>query len=260
MTTAPTALARARGLLASEWTKTRSVRATSITLAAAAAATIAIEVFTIATLKTSRLDRTHFDAVQTSLAGWLVVQLVFGVLGALSMTSEHGTGTILTTFAAVPRRRRVLAAKAAVTGAVSLTAGELIAFAAFFTGQLMLRGKHLNVTLTQAGVLRAVLAAGFYMFIMAMVGLGLGTVIRHTAGAVAAVALVFIQPLIVNAMFPDPRTSVGNYVLWWAGQSISSIRPHEGPYPPVGLSFAVCAGYAAAALIAAAAMITRRRA
>jgi len=260
MTTANSALALTRGLFASEWTKVRSVRATYITLAMAAAATIAIEVFTIATLKTSHLDRTHFDAVQTSLAGWLIVQLVFGVLGALSMTSEHGTGMIRTTFAAVPRRRRVLAAKAAVIGAVSLIAGELIAFAAFFAGQLMLREKHLNVTLTQAGVLRAVLAAGFYMFIMAMLGLGLGAVIRHTAGAVAAVGLVFIQPLIVNAMFPDPNSSAGNYVLWWAGQSISSIRPHEGPYPPVGLSFVVCGGYAAIALIAAAVMITRRSA
>ena len=260
MTTAPPALARTRGLVASEWTKARSVRATYITLAAAAAATIAVEIFTVATLKMSRLDRAHFDAVQTSLAGWLIVQLVFGVLGALSMTSEHGTGTIRTTFAAVPRRRRVLAAKAAVIGALSLAAGELIAFAAFFTGQLMLRDKHLDVTLGQAGVLRAVLAAGFYMFIMAMVGLGLGTVIRHTAGAVAAVGLVFIQPLIVNAMFPDPGSKAGNYVLWWAGQSISSIRPHEGPYPPVGQSFAVCGGYAAAALIAATVMITRRAA
>jgi ABC-2 type transport system permease protein len=234
--------------------------AAAIAAAIAIAIAIAIEIFTIATLKTSHLDRAHFDAVQISLDGWLIVQLVFGVLGALSMTSEYGTGMIRTTFAAVPRRRRVLAAKAAIVGAVSLIAGELIALAAFSAGQLMLREKHLNVTLTQAGVLRAVLAAGFYMFIMAMVGLRLGTVIRHTAGAVAAVGLVFIQPLIVNAMFPDPNSSAGNYVLWWAGQSISSIRPHEGPYPPVGQSFAVCGGYAAIALITAAVTITRRAA
>jgi hypothetical protein len=65
-------------------------------------------------------------------------------------------------------------------------------FRRVFAGRLMLREKHLNVTLAQAGVLRAVLAAGFYMFI--------------------------------NAMFPDPNSSAGNYVLWWAGQSISSIR------------------------------------
>jgi hypothetical protein len=107
--------ARARDLLASEWTKLRSIRSTYLVLLGSAAVAVAVGIFSAATVKTSKLDWATFDPVQTSLAGLLVVQLAFGVFGALVITSEHATGTIRTTFAAVPRRRAVLAAKATVT-------------------------------------------------------------------------------------------------------------------------------------------------
>jgi ABC-2 type transport system permease protein len=58
--------------------------------------------------------------------------LPVAVLGALALTSEYGSGLIRTTFIAVPRRRSVLAAKATVTGAAALVAGELLGrFAAY---------------------------------------------------------------------------------------------------------------------------------
>ena len=75
-----------------------------------------------------------------------------------------------------------------MVGLVSLMAGELIAFASFFTGQWALSAQHLDVTLAHAGALRGVLAAGFYLAVMAWVGLGLGAVIRHTAGSARAPA------------------------------------------------------------------------
>jgi ABC-2 type transport system permease protein len=214
--------ARARDLLASEWIKLRSVRSTYLVMLASAAIAVTVAVFSAATVKTSHIDWATFDPVQIGLAGLLVVQLAFGVFGALAITSEHTTGMIRTTFAAAPRRRAVLAAKAIVTAAAAFVAGEAIAFAAFFAGQLVLSGKHLpgrhlSVTPADPGVLRAVASAGFYLLIVSLVGLALGTIIRHTAGAIAAVGLIFIQALIVNAIFPDPNSTVGHYVLLWAG-------------------------------------------
>jgi hypothetical protein len=261
--TTVTLTTRARDLLASEWIKLRSVRSTYLVLLGSAAVAVTVAVFSAATVKTSHIDWATFDPVQISLAGLLVVQLAFGVFGALAITSEHATGMIRTTFAAVPRRRAVLAAKATVTAAAALVAGEAIAFAAFFAGQLVLSAKHLpghhlSVTLADPGVLRAVAGAGFYLLIVSLVGLGLGAIIRHTAGAIAAVGLIFIQALIVNAIFPDPKSTVGHYVLLWAGQSISSIRAHVTNYPSVSQSFAVCIAYAAALLAAASFLITRR--
>jgi ABC-2 type transport system permease protein len=263
--TGPTvsAATRARDLLVSEWTKLRSVRSTYLALLGAAAFAVGVGLFSAATVRTSHLDWTTFDPVNTSLSGLLFVQLVFGVFGALAITSEYATGMIRTTFAAVPRRRAVLAAKATVTGAAGLVAGEVISFAAFFGGQLVLSGKHssgrqLSVTLADPGVLRAVAGAGFYLFIVTLVGLGLGAIIRHTAGAIAAVGLIFIQALIVNAVFPEPDSRAGHYVLLWAGQSISSIRAHVTNYPSVPSAFAVCVAYAAVLLATAGFLVTRR--
>jgi ABC-2 type transport system permease protein len=261
---------RARDLLASEWTKLRSVRSTYLALLGSAAVAVGVGIFSAATVKTSHIDWATFDPVNTSLSGLLIVQLVFGVFGALAITSEHATGMIRTTFAAVPRRRAVLAAKATVTGAAGIAAGELIAFAAFFSGQLVLSGKHLHagqlvpsgkhlsITIADPGVLRAVAGAGFYLFIVTLVGLGLGAIIRHTAGAIAAVGLIFVQALIVNLVFPDPNSAAGHYVLLWAGQSISSLRAHVTNYPSVPSSFAICIAYAAVLLAAASFLITRR--
>jgi len=74
------------------------------------------------------------------------------VLGVLAFTAEHLTGLIRTTFVAVPRRRAVLAAKAATAGAVALAAGEVLAFASFFLTQAILPGHHRGLSLAQPGV------------------------------------------------------------------------------------------------------------
>jgi ABC-2 type transport system permease protein len=161
-----TAPARARDVLASEWIKLRSVRSTYPTLAFAAAAAVGVGYLV------THADATHwatmtasakaaFDPVRDSFSLGLA-QLAFGALGVLAICSEYSSGLIRTTFAAVPRRRVVLAAKATVVGVVTLVIGEAIAFATFFAGQQALSAQHLNVTLAHPGALRGVLAAGFY--------------------------------------------------------------------------------------------------
>ena len=129
--------------------------------------------------------------------------LVVGVLGVLAFSTEYDTGLIRTTFAAVPRRRAVLAAKAAVTGTVTLIAGQLVAFTSFFLVQAVLSGHHLGVSLSRPGVPGAVLADGILLFVVAMMGLGLGAIIRHTAGGIAAVAGLIFLPAI-GGQLPSP--------------------------------------------------------
>jgi len=176
----------------------------------------------------------------------------------LVISSEYTTGLIRTTFAAVPRRRAVLAAKAAVLGAVTLLAGELIAFVTFFTGQWALSARHLNVTLAHPGALRGVLAAGFYLAVMAWVGLGLGAVIRHTAGAITAmVGVVFLLPTTIHALPAPWDTRIGRFTLDGAAQQMIAQHPHAG-YFSAGPSLLIVAAYAAAAIATAAFVITRR--
>ena len=114
-----------------------------------------------------------------------------------TITAEFSSGMIRATFAAVPRRPLVLAAKAAVLGAVTLAAGEISAFAAFLAGQATLQAPAPHATLGQPGVLRAVLMAGAYPALIALIGLGIGASIRHTAGAICAlVGVLFVLPLV----------------------------------------------------------------
>jgi ABC-2 type transport system permease protein len=99
-----------------------------------------------------------------------------------------------------------------------------------------------------------VAGAGFYLFVMAVVGLCLGTIIRHTAGAIAAIGVIFIEPLFVLTGFP---AWLKDSVLWWAGQAVMSSRPRPG-YPSASLGFIVCGVYAVLALAVATFVITRR--
>jgi hypothetical protein len=258
--------ARARGALAAEWIKLRSVRSTYLALATAALAAIGLGYLityyqarsTPSWAHMSAHARAAWDPVAYSLGGLSIAQLAFGTLGVLVISSEYATGLIRTTFTALPRRRTVLAAKAAVAGALTLAAGELIAFTAFFTGQWALSGKHLNATLSGPGVLRGVLAAGLYLAVITVVGLGLGTLIRHTAGAVAALfALVFLIPQVIHAMPAPWDTRIGKYMLDNAGQQMAALHGAPSYFSP-GASMIVCAAYAAAALAGAGFVITRR--
>jgi hypothetical protein len=100
---------------------------------------------------------------------------------------------IRATFAAVPRRSLVFTAKALVVGALALVLGELLVFALFFLGQSILAGEDLDLSLTDPGVLRALVSAGLYLFTVTLVGFGLGALMRHTAGAIAALfALIWL--------------------------------------------------------------------
>ena len=255
--------ARARDVLASEWIKLRSVRSTYLTLLFAAAAAVGIG-YLVAHAKATHwatmpaAARAAFDPVSDSFTGLGLAQLAFGALGVLVISSEYTTGLIRTTVAAVPRRRAVLAAKAAVVGAVTVVAGELIAFATFFTGQWALSAGHLQVSLAHPGALRGVLAAGCYLAVMAWVGLGLGALIRHTAGAITAMtAVVFLLPTVIHALPAPWDTRIGRLTLDGAAQQMIAQHPHAGYFSAVGSSLVVAA-YAVAAIASAALVITRR--
>jgi hypothetical protein len=109
------------------------------------------------------------------------------------MTSEYTSGTIRGTLAAIPRRRLVLAAKAAVFGVVTLIVGEAASFSSFLAGEATLRHGVAAPTLGQPGVLRAVVLTGAAFCLIGLLGLGLGAIIRHSAAAVGVlVAGVYV--------------------------------------------------------------------
>jgi hypothetical protein len=164
-----------------EWIKLRSLRSTWLTLAIAVAASAGIA------LATGSSTTSGGMFVGNTLVGMLIGVLLIGVAGVLAMTSEYTSGTIRATFAAAPRRLRVLAAKAAVVGAVALITGEAAAFLSFFAGCMTLRHGITAPALSQPGVLRAIALTGASLSLIGLFGLGLGAIIRHTAAAITVV-------------------------------------------------------------------------
>ena len=172
---------RFRHVAQMEWIKLRSLRSTWWTLALSAGAAIGIGIAVgLNTPVTSR----HEDLTNNALAGVSAGLLLTGVLGVVMMTSEHTSGMIRATLAAAPKRPLMLAAKAAVFGGVALVLGEATSFIAFFAGGAALRHGSPAPTLSQPGVLRAVLLSGASFCLIGLLGMGLGAIIRHTAAAV----------------------------------------------------------------------------
>ena len=245
-----------------EWLKLRTVRSTWWTLLVFAAGMIGLAILVLYRYHWAAMppgERASFDPTNDGFSGLVIGQLAVGVLGVLVITSEFSSGMIRATLAATPRRPLVLAAKAAILAAVALVAGEILAFAAFAAGELALRAPAPHATLGQPGVLRAVLMAGAYPALIGLVGLGLGAVIRHTAGAISAVVgLLFVLPLIPLALGASIQNEVGKFLpMLIAGNSISTVKPQANALSP-GAGFAVLCAYAAVALAAGAWALARR--
>jgi ABC-2 type transport system permease protein len=249
---------RLSGVLHSEWTKLRSVRSTTWTLLATVVITLGISVIAASTeagrwAHSPPASHGTFDPTNLSLTGLLFSQFAIGILGVLAISAEYGTGTIRASLAAVPNRRMLLAAKATVFALVALVVGEAVSFGAFFIGQMLISGGAPHATIGQPGVLGAVAGGGLYLALLGLLALGLGSIIRHTAGAIAVfVGVLLVVPLILPALPTSLANTIGKFEPINIGNAMTSVNTHVGSgatpafNPWVGL--ALMAGYAALAL------------
>jgi ABC-type transport system involved in multi-copper enzyme maturation permease subunit len=250
-------------VMRSELTKLRSVRSTVWSLIATFGITVGlgalfswayINRFSNQTLQ----ERLTFDPTAQSLRGLFLAQLAVGVLGVLIISSEYATGLIRTTFAAVPQRRTVIAAKTITYGAVALVVSMVSVFVAFFIGQAILDQKNVGVALSDPHVLRAVLGAGAYLTMVGLLGLALGTILRRTAGAIATLfGLVLVFPLLAQAL-PSPwNHDISKYLPSQLGEAMFSVRPDNNLLSP-GTALIVAAAWLIVTYTIAAILVTRR--
>jgi ABC-2 type transport system permease protein len=249
-----------RAVARMEWQKLRTVRSTWYIVAVFGAALIGLAVLAASHenyAQMSAAGRASFDPTYDAFLGLVPGQLLLGVLGVLAITTEFSSGMIRATFAVAPSRPLVLAAKAAVLGAVTLTAGEISAFVAFFAGQAILKAPAPHATLGQPGVLRAVLMAGAYPALIALISLGIGAIIRHTAGGICAVVgMVFVLPLLFS-LGGSLQNTAQKFLPDTMRNSLIAARPVAHLLSP-GLTFGLLCGYATVALAAGAWALARR--
>ncbi|GAA3368835.1 ABC transporter permease [Streptomyces sannanensis] len=209
--TAPAVGPRARfgGLLAAEWIKLWSLRSTAWAYAVGALAMLGINV------NASVADYNNWPEYSQgikelfvpiwamrdafNLGASMVMMLAAGSIGALTIVGEYGTGQFRTTFAAVPARRSVVAAKLSVTTAVMLVYGTVVAFTSFGVTQAILSGRHVGMPLDYPGALRAVTASALLAPVSALVGMGLGAIVRHTATTIVTLTgVLLLLPSLLN--------------------------------------------------------------
>jgi ABC-2 type transport system permease protein len=254
-------LARFANVTRSELCKLRSVRSTYWALTAA----VAFNVVTAALLgiflprALSAHQRAVIDSTRVSLGGMHLSQVAIGLLGILIITSEYTTGMIRATLAAVPQRRVVLAAKTLVLTVVAVATAAAASFAAYLIFQAFLpAGDAMATSLADPGVLRAVTGASLYLALLALLGLGLGAIIRSSAGAVAALFGGLFVPSILISLLPQSwQNTVGPYLPMNAGETVFTVNHQAHTLQPwTGLG--VFCLYAAAALVTGFVLVNHR--
>jgi ABC-2 type transport system permease protein len=229
-------------VLRSEWTKMRSVRSTTWTLALTVILTISIGIIAVLTEAAhwrhlSHPGRLPFDPTNVSLSGLVAGQFTIGILGVLAITAEFGTGTIRSSLAAVPDRKIFLVAKAATFALVALAVGEVVSFASFFIGQALLTSPVPHAAIGQPGVLRAVAGGGIYLALLGLLALGLGSIIRHTAGGIAAfVGLLLIIPVLISAFPSSVQNAVSKFLPMNIGNAMATTTSHLSKGAPPSFS------------------------
>jgi ABC-type transport system involved in multi-copper enzyme maturation permease subunit len=225
--------------LRSEWTKIRTVRSTVWTLSVMLVLVIGINLLVIVPIDHDN-DPT-VPVLAPGLFGLLLGQLAIVTLGVLAITSEYGTGMIRTTLTACPRRSRVLTAKAIVffllsfvTTTIACTVTALISWSVLSGKSVsgyQLDGDHPGVVIRDGATaasgtewLGATVGVGLYVALLGLLALAVGTLLRHSAGAISAMMGVVLLPLLIAIFLPSGlETTRNRLVKYSAPNSLASL-------------------------------------
>lgn len=177
-------------VLRSEWTRATTVRTNTVLLGSAAVLGL-LTSWAVAAFATGE----GFTSTEVFLLPTLLTAVLAAIAGILVFTSEVQHGTLAGSFTAIPSRRPVLAAKAVLAAGFGLLLG-VVGLVTGFVGALA-GGLEVGDT---AGVVTTVLWALLYTVGSSLLGLGVGMVVRHGAGAVSGLLVwwLVVEGLIVQ--------------------------------------------------------------
>nr|WP_221510780.1 ABC transporter permease [Streptomyces sp. 3211] len=257
-------------MVAAEWIKIRSLRSTWIAYGATALAVIAFNAGTAYDTynywpQRTAEDRADFvrDGIPLQEAftanAAMVMMLALGAIGAIAIIGEYSTGTIRTTFAAVPARRSVMAAKTVVVTAASTVFGAIVAGASFALTQAIHDGRDAGISISYPGALRIVVASALLAPVCAVAGMAIGSVIRHTSATmIASVVVILVLPLV----FTDGRhwsAVAGHATLYQAWSRLVQVGSPHTDFPwTTGGAWTVYAGWTLTAAVLAVTSVQRR--
>ena len=240
-------------VLRAEWTKARTVRSTVWTLVAVAALIVVLSVF-VGLTGSLQPDDTILGG---SLTGATVAQMVAAAFGVLVMTSEYGSKMAYTTFTAIPRRGRVIAAKAIIVSGVLFVAAFVFSLGAYGIGRVLLSSDDYAT----GELFPALYGIALCFSATGVLGLAIGAFLRNSAGAVTAVLGLLLLPTLFGPLFGDLQRWVTGGTptaalerLTQTSDATPEVVGSIAAWPSLGI---VCA-YCLVALLLAAVQLKRR--
>lgn len=253
--------------LHSEWIKFGSVRSTAWVLGISVIVMVGFSLMMAAGMSFAAADPEMAggqplppDPLVGTMAatfGYSIGQIVLVVLGVMRISGEYTTGQIRSSLAAVPRRLPVLAAKAVVVAVASFVVGSVAVALATLVTTPILDPYGMAADLSDPDTQRALLGVPLYLTAIALLSLGVGAMLRHTAGGIAAVVgLLLVLPIIGQIDLAVVR-DIAPYLPSTAGELLITGDVAGGELTP-WQGYAVLLGWVAAALVGAAVLLRRR--
>jgi ABC-type transport system involved in multi-copper enzyme maturation permease subunit len=246
----------------SEWTKLWTLRSTRWSLLAAIVAMAGLGMVVAAFQmghwpQMSAEERATFDSIDAGVGGYHLAQLAIAILGVLVISGEYGTGMIRSSFMAVPHRLPVLWAKAGVFAVVTFLLMLPSAFISFFGVQAIVTQHQQQSSIGDPHALRVVVGTALFLSVLGVLAVGIGGLLRSTAGAIATlVGLLFVLPGVVAILPASLSDAISPYLPLNAAIAVATSTPDGHQLAP-WTGFAVFCGYAALAMAAAAVRIAR---
>jgi hypothetical protein len=252
--------------LSAEWTKLATVRSARWTLLAIFALTVGLSLLLASgSSSTPAGAGGDNDLMRDSLVGVYLALFAVVAFGVVAITSEYATGLIRATFAAMPRRARVLLAKALLVGSAVFVVGLVASTTSFVVAQHVLRDNGYSPpgypewTLDDGPAQRAVVGSALLLAAIALLSLGVGAIFRHGAAAISTLLALLFAPLIFANPLPEHVRELVQKTSPAAGFAIQQTVPRDdalpiGPWAGLGVTFA----WAAAALLVAVVLIRLR--
>lgn len=247
---------RFTGVLASEWIKLTTLRSTVWAYGVLVLLQIGMDVVMVLNQNSggAPVDAAG-SAVFASTIGVLMNQLVIAVLGVLVISGEYGTGQIRSSLTAVPERLPVLWAKALVFGVTSFVVGLVAILATYAITWPMLADLGIRSSLADPEVWAHLVGAAGYLALIGLMAYFVGALLRHTAGAIAAVmGVLLVLPTVLSFFTAEWITVLGQWLPMSVGQTLFFGGDVFEPWQAV----LVMLGWIAVVAIPAALLLKRR--
>ncbi|RJU02282.1 ABC transporter permease [Arthrobacter frigidicola] len=197
----------------------------------------------------------------TPSSGIIFGQLLIASLAVVLIASEWATGMIRSTMVAVPKRVPALLAKNVIVAAVSFLIGAAAALLSYVVAQPILAVEDLDFALSDDKIVASIVNTGTYLALIAVISMGIGTLLRNTAGGVVtAVGLFFVLPVIVVNLISglaDWIPDASRFLPTNAGEQLVAVVAEEGALTQLEGGLVMAAW--AVVLLVASLLVTRRR-